>query len=1088
VTKIERWIEQIWMEQMIAFAHTKPSTLIFDWVRRQLNPPVFADPEKRRQARLTHILIQVSFIVVVLLGSVAFVDHPSPLLFCVYTAIAGLLVVGLVLLRWGFIHFANRLLNMGILCIFTYEAIFLDNDIRSVGYALLYLAVIHAGITLGRRAAFWNTGMIMLLGIALQYAKHWGLLPPVAAMPSDYFRLTAYSGGLTIAASLIYLSTESLQQAIASLQQNEAIQVETNCRLQYEISEWRAHEREQAAVLTMAGAMRKVDAYAEIVPIILAKTLEILGGSAAALSRFTGNSNEQTFEFDQGDWHTWSGRRLTQFPNWEKSTIGNSTIYVNNAVAEDQKFPLAEQMNQVNAVALVLLEGTELQIGGLWLGSQQAITPADLQILAAIGAMVASALQRIQLHAETSNRAKQLAAINRLGQFIAETLDLVEIYTQIDQTTRAVLPEVSDLFIELFNADQNQLELVYLTQNGEAATMGQPVKSSTKLKELDFLEKIEFPPPFTIQTFDAENGQITSAYVLMAARSEIVGVLHVRSKMLRRFSPIDLEFLTLLANTSAIFIQNTLLFKDVQQSNQRAQTELAERKQAEATIRRHLTAMESSIDGIAMLDYEQTFTYVNDAFASLYGYQDPEKMLGQPWQLLYRPEVIQGFEQDLIPELTATGKWRGEASGRRQDGSIFQQELSLVRLETGEITAVVRDITERKDTEAALQRSQKLESLGVLAGGIAHDFNNFLAGLVGQISLARAKLPIENPAYRHVEKAIALATRATGLTRQLLAYTGKGNFQVSAVDVNALIRDNVSLLETVVPKQVQLNFDLSPDVPLIEGDIGQLQQVIMNLIMNAAEAMASAVGCVTIQSKLCIVTEDTNRDNTYIGVDRLAPGPYLVLAVQDNGSGMDKKVIDRIFDPFFSTKGPGRGLGLSATLGIIRSHKGRLQVESQIGVGSTFQVFLPAASNIVSASPPVIETSTEKLEGSVLVIDDEAALRDSLSEIMEMAGLHVLKAVNGQDGVILFQQHHHEILTILLDVHMPVMNGLDALQALKAIDPEVDVILSSGYSEYSIADHLLNQPTVTFLQKPYSMETVLQRVAERIKKKRLSSL
>ena len=175
------------------------------------------------------------------------------------------------------------------------------------------------------------------------------------------------------------------------------------------------------------------------------------------------------------------------------------------------------------------------------------------------------------------------------------------------------------------------------------------------------------------------------------------------------------------------------------------------------------------------------------------------------------PEVIQEFEQNLIPELTATGKWRGEASGRRQDGRLFQQEISRVHLETGEVTAVVRDITERKDAEAALQSSQKLESLGVLAGGIAHDFNNFLAGLLGQISLAKAKLPIENPAYQHVEKAIASATRVADLTRQLLAYTGKGNFQVSQVDVNELIRDNVSLLETVIPKQVQLNFELSPD-------------------------------------------------------------------------------------------------------------------------------------------------------------------------------------------------------------------------------------------------------------------------------------
>ncbi|MCX6045645.1 MAG: hypothetical protein NT075_11085 [Chloroflexi bacterium] len=332
-----------------------------------------------------------------------------------------------VFVRYGQVHFANQILNFFVLMVFVYESIYLDNGIHSIGYGLLFLSVIHAGILLGRRAAFINAGLGIVIGSLLQYGQSSGYLHLATVLPSDYFRLAAYGGGLTIAASLIYLAMESLHQAILRLRQNEEVQVETNRRLQYEISERRAHEREQAAVLAMASAMREAATYAEIVPIILAKTMELFEGNASALSRFVGNNNDQIFEFSCGAWQSWEGSRLNKFPAWEKSTIGNNTLYVNNAVGKDLNFPLAAQLNQVSAIALVVLEGSELQIGALWLGSQQPIPPAELQILTAIGSMVANALQRIQLHTETRNRAEQLAAINRLGQFIAEKLDLVKI-------------------------------------------------------------------------------------------------------------------------------------------------------------------------------------------------------------------------------------------------------------------------------------------------------------------------------------------------------------------------------------------------------------------------------------------------------------------------------------------------------------------------------------------------------------------------------------------------------------------------------------------------------------------------------------
>ncbi len=1092
-----------WIE---AFLHSKQSQQAGAWFKRHLAPPVFADPEKTRIARLTQVMLQVSFAVVILLCLVTLIDATSPLspwLLKISTWIGFLLIVAFFMLRYGFVDLANRMLNIGIVCLFTYEAAFIDNGIFSIGYGLLYLAIIHAGIVLGRRSAFINAFVGILIGIILEYGRVIGYLTPVTVFPSSYFRLTAFGGGLAVAATLIYMATEGLNQAISSLRQNETMQAETTRKLQYEISERRAREREQVAVLTMASAMRGAATYAEIVPIILKTTMEIFSGDAAALSRFAGNNNEQVFEFALGQWEDWSEAKLPNFPAWEKSLLGSTAVYINNAVDSDNNFPLRPKLHQLPAVAMVVLEGTELQIGALWLGCQQPITSQDLRILASIGNMVANALQRIQLHTEARNRAEQLGEINRLGQFIAGTLDLAQIYAQIGQTTLAVLPEISDLFIELYDPEISSLQVVYGIQDGQPIDIRALAKSPNVLQEL-LLNKTplaRLAPPATnnlalagIEAGNDESDNLVasnkaSAYVPMAARGEIVGMLHVRSKLLRRFSPIDLEFLTLLANTAAIFIQNAILFENLQQSNRRAQEELAERKQAEATIRRHLSAMETSIDGIAMLDAGECFIYLNAAFAALYGYQKPADLLGQSWRVLYPESEQQRIDQELMPELERSGKWRGEAIGRRLNGTQFQQEISLVLAETGEITAVVRDITERRDAEEALQRSQKLESLGVLAGGIAHDFNNFLAGMLGQISLAKSKLPGENPAYRHIEKAITSATRAADLTRQLLAYAGKGNFQVAHVNINNLIHDNISLLETVVPKQVQLSFELTPALPNIEADIGQIQQVVMNLIMNAAEAVGDKHGEVTVRSDICTITEQMNNENHYIGAEKLLPGTYVSLAVTDDGKGMDKKVIDRIFDPFFSTKGHGRGLGLSATVGIIRAHKGGLQVESQIGQGSTFRVFLPATvepAPLDTAPPADIELN--HLTGTVLVIDDEATVRESLTEILEIVGLRVLKATNGLEGLEAYKQHRQEISTILLDVHMPVMNGLDTLRELKAIDPEVDVILSSGYSEYSIADQLENQPTVSFLQKPYSLEAVTQRVAERISLKAKAAL
>jgi FixJ family two-component response regulator len=328
-------------------------------------------------------------------------------------------------------------------------------------------------------------------------------------------------------------------------------------------------------------------------------------------------------------------------------------------------------------------------------------------------------------------------------------------------------------------------------------------------------------------------------------------------------------------------------------------------------------------------------------------------------------------------------------------------------------------------------------------------------------------------------------TRASDLTRQLLIYAGKDRVQGKPFHVNGLLAENKGLFEAIVPKRVQLTFDLGDGLPAVEGDIGQIQQVLMNLIMNASEAIGAKNGHVRVQSSRCLISGQSNPGPEYTSSGALAPGLYVSVIVQDDGSGMDQKTRDRIFDPFFSTKGSGRGLGLPATLGIIHQHKGSLRVTSQPGKGTTFQVLLPpAASEAPGEAAPANEALLAPMQGTVLVIDDEAVIRDAFAETLRTVGLHVLTAENGRQGLALFRAHRAAISLVVLDIQMPVMGGGETLQEMLALDPDVAVLLTSGYSDCNLPGSVLLKPSIVFLQKPYPIETFLRTVKQQLNARR----
>jgi PAS domain S-box-containing protein len=383
-----------------------------------------------------------------------------------------------------------------------------------------------------------------------------------------------------------------------------------------------------------------------------------------------------------------------------------------------------------------------------------------------------------------------------------------------------------------------------------------------------------------------------------------------------------------------------------------------------------------------------------------------------------------------------------------------------------DITDRMRAEEEKRVLERQLLHSQKLESLGLLAGGVAHDFNNLLTGILGETSLLRRRIAADDPeADVHLERVEILATRAAELTRQLLAYSGRGRFVVEATDLPTVVREMSSILETAISKMVDLHLDLEA-VPPVRADRAQLQQVVMNLITNASDALEDRPGRVTLRtyvSELTATASDT--------LPSLGPGRYVVLEVSDDGVGMSDETRARIFEPFFSTKATGRGLGMAALLGILRGHRGGIRVRSAPGRGATFTVFLPACDEavVVTARAPRVPW---RGQGTVLIVDDEASIRALAQHVFEDLGLAAITAANGAEAVALFRERHADIALVLLDLVMPVMGGAETLRALKAIDPEVPVVMSSGYDSSEAINGISTHEIVGFLQKPYHPDEI----------------
>jgi len=509
--------------------------------------------------------------------------------------------------------------------------------------------------------------------------------------------------------------------------------------------------------------------------------------------------------------------------------------------------------------------------------------------------------------------------------------------------------------------------------------------------------------------------------------------------------------------------------------------DITDRKHAEDALResevRFRTQFDLSPQAIAFTEVSAgRLIDVNQNFCELTKYTK-EEVLGRTTTecMFYSKEDRAVF----LKELQGSGEIRGlEMDFRAKDGSILNTLMfaKLVQI-TGEtlILSIFVDLTDRKRLEVKLQQAQKLEAIGTLAGGIAHDFNNLLMGIQGLVSLMVMDIDSNHPHYERLQKIEKQIKSGARLTSHLLGYARKGKYEVKSVDLNQLLKEASETFGRT-RKEIIIHPELSEGLFAIEADPGQIEQVLLNLFVNAADAMPGG-------GNLNLTTMNITHKDMTGKLYHPKPGDYVLITVADTGIGMDKETMERIFDPFFTTKemGRGTGLGLASAYGIIKGHGGYIDVDSKKGQGSTFSIYLPASERRAQEAVKTVERLT-KGTGTVLLVDDEEVIIEVGKELLKTMGYRVLIAKDGEEAIAIYKKHLDDIDIVVLDMVMPNMGGGEAYDRMKEINPDIKVLLSSGFSIDGEASEILARGCSGFIQKPFTMKELSGRVSKILEK------
>ena len=523
--------------------------------------------------------------------------------------------------------------------------------------------------------------------------------------------------------------------------------------------------------------------------------------------------------------------------------------------------------------------------------------------------------------------------------------------------------------------------------------------------------------------------------------------------------------------------------------------DITDRKRAQDALRESEEKLRNIVENSTNVFYSHTpeghLIYLSPQFEQIFGYDPKDRVL--LWMDTLTDNPLNRKAIEATREAIRTGRPQPTYEMELKAGGgrtiwVEVNESPVVREgKTVMIVGALQDITERKraekdrvEMERRFQQAQKFESLGVMAGGIAHDFNNLLTAILGNLDLALMGEPGSPRSRAFMEQARTATLRASDLTGQMLAYTGKGRFHVKTFDLRELVKQMTSLLRASISKTVVFNLDADRSIPDITADPAQIQQIVMNLIVNASEAIGSRPGIITI------TTGAMHCDESCFEHSRIrkkpAPGLYVLLEVRDTGCGMDEQTLEKIFDPFFTTKFTGRGLGMAAVLGIVEGHGGAIMTESEPGKGTAVRVMLPA-------SPPTGRSATREgahpdqgagsgaSPGTVLVVDDEDMVLELCAALVEQIGFRPLRAASGREALEVFRRHAREVTLVILDLIMPEMDGVEVLHEIRRIRPDVRVLVSSGYIEQEASGRFGEDRPDGFITKPFTLSGLTETIS-----------
>ncbi len=516
--------------------------------------------------------------------------------------------------------------------------------------------------------------------------------------------------------------------------------------------------------------------------------------------------------------------------------------------------------------------------------------------------------------------------------------------------------------------------------------------------------------------------------------------------------------------------------KALRESEKRNKDLYAEAKKAEELYH---SFFRCSADAIVTCDLDGKVEYISPSFCEIFGWT-LEEMKGKqiPFDPEFKKESIMAVIQDLVEHGTPCNGF--EAKCRTKDRRLLDVSVSASRHNDHEgktmgTLFILRNISEKKKIEAQLHYIERMEAIGTLAGGIAHDFNNLMMGMLGNISLTLYDIGPDDPNYERLKTVERLIQSGSELTSKLLGYARKGKYELKSINLNKIIKESSAAFGRT-RKEIVISTDLAEDLFSVKADGSQIEQVLINLFINAADAMPGG-GDLFLQT--ANVTHEEMKDKPYTP----KPGQYVMIKVKDNGTGMDQKTITRIFQPFFTTKemGLGSGLGLASAYGIIKGHGGYIDVESEKGHGSVFSIYIPASEALIQKDP-IVNERIEEGDETILLVDDEEMIIDVGVQLLEKFGYTVLEARGGKEAIQVYQKNKDHIDMIILDMIMPDMGGSEVYDTIKKIDPEVKVLLSSGYSVDGQATEILKKGCNGFIQKPFTIKSLSIKIREVLNK------